>query len=518
MLKTRNCQLPKPDSQGRYRPVVGRNLNGKPQRFQVGRVKDTTAAEAQRRLDYIRLLYERQCQEYGVDYWAASYLPWASQFANGPIRVYGSDCSKNNRGQAAEELTMVYRLQAWGLPVQIVDYDLQSSGNAFIREQIEVQVNRAISDALEKLGKKWNNPEMIEKIKSEVVPEDIMEAENRTLHEALDDFVLSMKSNGISSRIHKRIDRIGYLKEHAEELPLWRLDLPAITKIVMYWRNRPNTKRGNRCSKEHAADMLKELFAFMSWLDTEPKYKWEKPKGLEQIQRTPVNVPEDNNKKTAFQTITKETYTPEQLATIVKHTDDFGRALIGVCVNCGFGASEVGQLPTSGYSLFKAHPHAAKLGMTSTDGDSWVVGDRPKSGVYGEHLLWQPVAKVVSKFIDGRPVLPMTKKGTPWYRSHSKNNQTAFANWWYNLLDKVAKTNPDVPRLPFGSLRDLLPNLVRQQFGNEVADICLQHGDPKEHDLLKCYTNVPFGKLFDATRKLEPLFTPFLEAINATTD
>ena len=92
--------------------------------------------------------------------------------------------------------------------------------------------------------------------------------------------------------------------------------------------------------------MLKEFFAFLSWLDTEPKYRWEKPKGLDKINRSPITLPEDNNHKTAFQTVTKETYTPEQLVIIAKHADAFDKALIGVCVNCAFGASEIGQLPT----------------------------------------------------------------------------------------------------------------------------------------------------------------------------
>ncbi len=477
-------------------------------------MKDTTAAEAQRRLDYIRLLYDRQCQDENIDYWAGSMLPWAIRLASGPIKVYGSSYSKTNPGQAAEEVSNVFRLQSWGLPVQIVDYDLQSSGNAFIKEQIEVEVNRAIGVVLEKIGKKWDNPTLIEKIKTEVVvPDNILDAEIRTFHEALDDFVVNLKVTSVSNNIHKRTERVKYLKEHLEDFPLWKLDFPEIERIVAYWRNRPKTKRGNRCSKDHASDMLKEFFAFLNWLDTEPKYRWEKPKGIDKINRSPVPLAEDNNHKTAFQTVTKETYTTEQLVIIAKHVDDFGKVLIGVCVNCAFGASEVGQFPTSGYSLFTAHPHADKLGIASTEADSWIVGNRPKTQVYGEHLLWSAVARAVAPFLDGRPVLPMTNKGKPWYRTLSKNNQSGFANWWGTLQAKIKAHHPDFPSLPFGSLRDLLPNILRQEFGNEVADICLQHGDPTEHNLLKCYTNVPFGKLFDATRQLEPMFKPFLDEI-----
>ena len=61
-------------------------------RFQVGNVKDTTQAEAQRRLDYIRDLYDRQCTELGIDYWAGWTLRCAMRLAAGPpIKVYPSE-------------------------------------------------------------------------------------------------------------------------------------------------------------------------------------------------------------------------------------------------------------------------------------------------------------------------------------------------------------------------------------------------------------------------------------------
>ena len=86
--------------------------------------------------------------------------------------------------------------------------------------------------------------------------------------------------------------------------------------------------------------MIKELWRFLNWLDSHPDFRWKKPPGLEHIDRKPISLPKDDN-GVAFQTITKETYSPDQLATILRHTDVFGKALIGVCVNCAFGQSEV---------------------------------------------------------------------------------------------------------------------------------------------------------------------------------
>ena len=512
--------LPKPDSQGRWRPVVGRLRDGVPQRFYVGNKRDTTESEAQRRLDYIRDFYDRQCAEHGIDFWAGWAIPSALRLASGPIKVYSSDTAKGNAGQAAEEVSVVQRLQSWGVPVQIADPELQASGYKFLRTEIESQVNQAVKQALDKLGTAWG-PDTIDSVRHEVIPQNLLEAETRTLHEALDAYKKHLEDTGkrdqdgnLASRVRKCRDRLGYLKEHHEDCPLWKLDLPLLQKMAAYWRNRPLTKRRTRCSWDHAHDMNKELFRFLDWLDNHPGYEWEKPKGTSDITRSPIKLPEDDPQE-AFQTARKKTFTPQQLAILASHTDLFGRAIIGVCVNCAFGASEVGQWSTKLYSIHKSHPHADKVGITTTDADSWIVGPRPKTGVYGEHLLWPEVADAVAPFLDGRTILPITNRSTPWYRTHCSNPQSKFNRWWSDLLDRVVKATKqsDFPRYPFGSLRDLLPDILRREFSDEVASMCLQHGEIGEDDLLKCYANVPFKKLFEATRQLEQKFRPLLDVL-----
>lgn len=519
--KSHRAKLPKPDSQGRWRPVVGRSCTGKPQRFQVGNMRDTTEAEAQRRLDYIRDLYDRQCSELGLDRWAPWTESWARRLAAGPpIRVYASDHARKNAGQAAEELSIVLKLQAWGVPVEIADPQLQASGGGLLRRQVEEEVNRAIQGALSRLGSGWG-PEVIERVRQEAIPADLSDAETRTLHEAIDVYGKHLGNTGkrddkgnLVSRVRKCQERLGYLKGHHADTPLWRLGLPCIQQMAAYWRNRPATRRGNRSSRDYAHDMIKELFRFLDWLDSHPDYNWEKPKGTRDISRSPNRLPEDERHE-AFQTVNKRTYTPERLAILAEHADAFGKALLGACVNCAFGASEVGQWKTGLYSIHKAHPHAAKVGIETTDADSWVVGRRPKTGVYGEHLLWPEVAEAVAPFLDGRPVLPITKCDTAWYRTHSSNPQSRFTRWWNALIASVKKHHPDFPRLPFGSLRDILPNTLRREYSDEIASLCLQHGQISGDDLLKCYANLPFKKLFDATRALEQEFRPFLDGLKS---
>lgn len=513
--KIHNCVLPKPDALGRYRPIVGKFPDGKPARFQVGTTKTTTAAEAQRRLDAIRLLFLSSCEDAGTDYWGWAYK-WAKLLCNGNIKIHGSEYSKRNPGQAAEELGIAHRLIAWGLPVTIVDYDLQASGTAFIKEMIEMEVKRAVAAVLENESQSWG-ADFVKAVQSSVVPENITNAETKTFFEALGTYENELKTNAngnIKANTHRKISQVKYLKEHHQDLPLWRLDLTECQKMVSYWASRPNTKKGRQCSADHSKGMIKFLFSFFKWLDSCPSFKWSKPKGFSSINRKVEKSPKDSNDKTAFATCNKITYTPQQLATLVQYTDAYGKAIIGMAVNCAFGASEIGQWAAGGYWFNKEHPYAKKIGFDSTAADSFVVGDRPKSNVYGEHFLWEEVAAAVKPFItDGRSVLTITRTGKPWFRPHSANPQAAFGNWWRLLLDRVVKEHPDFSRLPFGSLRELFPDVLRREYTMEIADIALMHGDPSEHDLLKCYTNTPYAKLFNATRVLKPMFQVFLDKI-----
>ncbi|MGO8746979.1 MAG: hypothetical protein ACLQNE_13410 [Thermoguttaceae bacterium] len=109
----------------------------------------------------------------------------------------------------------------------------------------------------------------------------------------------------------------------------------------------------------------------------------------------------------------------------------------------------------------------------------------------------------------------MTRTGKRWYRPHSANPQTAFQNWWKLVLDRIGsqEENKNFPRFPFGSLRDLLPNILRAEYGDDVASIALQHGKNKFDDWLDFYANIPFRKLFNAIRELQARFRPFLDKL-----
>jgi hypothetical protein len=511
MPRIRNCELPKPDPQGRVRPYVGRDEKGKPIKFQVGNVNDTTHHEMQQRLDNIRLLYQCSSREYEIDYWPGWALPWAHRLSKGNVRVHGSSTLP---GQAAEELAVVHKLMGRGLPFQIVDYDLLASGNKYLSELIEIKVRNAVQKAVaavkDNQAKSWGE-DFVQAVTSQVVPENILDAEMATLHDALDTWKDEIKAHShgkITHTINCKYNRIKYLKQHQKDLPLWRLDLTECNSIVSYWASHPNTKKGVPCSDDHARDMIKAFKEFARWLDTCPKFKWQKPKGFDAIDFAVKKGKNDGG----WHTVTKPTFTVEELVILLQHANRFERALIAVCVNCAFGQSEIGQWSTEKFCIHTAHPHSKEVDYPSTNADSWVVGFRPKTQVYGEHLLWDEVARAVQPFLDGRPVLPVWETGTPWYRVDHKNPQATFRNVWERLLDRVREHHPDFRRLPFGSLRDLLPNIIEREFDKETADIALQHGEP-DHQILRCYSNVPYKKVFRATAALRPMFQPFLDEL-----
>ena len=82
-------------------------------------------------------------------------------------------------------------------------------------------------------------------------------------------------------------------------------------------------------------------------------------------------------------------------------------------------------------------------------------------------------------------------------------------------MDRVREKHPDFPRLPFGSLRDLLPSILRRDYSDEIASLAVQHGEVSDDDLLNAYANLPFKRLFEATRDLRDYFAPFLACLDS---
>lgn len=346
-----------------------------------------------------------------------------------------------------------------------------------------------------------------------------------TFHEALDtyadDILTTAKRPGtdvLTPYGRLRLAKVARLKRQHPDVPLHSLAFDACQKMIAIWRNRPRGVRTDRpTSYDNARHHIGELMRFFRWLDATDQYQWSMPRGLERASR---KVPKTDAEK-RLSAITVETYSIEELAVLNRHALPVERFLLSAGLNCAMGAAELGRLQADDVLRNHRHDFADRLHFDSTEADSFVRFLRPKTGVFGEWWLWGPTAQMFDWAIQragriGSKVLCVTEEGQPWYNVGSTNSQSTFANVWARLLNRVRKSHLNFRRLPFGSLRDTLPDLMRHRFDDEWASLCLAHGSQFRHDsLLECYGNKPFGRLHKALREMEAVMAPMFEAAPA---
>ncbi len=258
--------------------------------------------------------------------------------------------------------------------------------------------------------------------------------------------------------------------------------------------------------------MIACLFSFFDWLD-DSVLRWTKPKG--KLNRKIVKLAQDK-KNNGFGQIGPETYGVHQLAQLAKAADIQGKLILGLSLNCAFGAAEVGRL-TRDCFFSGVHPHAELLGIESNEDDCFCYFNRPKSTVYGEWLLWDEVIPLVEWAIArsnelGQERLILSKRNAPLFRDHAQNAQTGFSSW-FNRLQKPLLSE-EFPKRPFGTIRKTLPTILRRDYSQEIASVCLAHGETGSDDLIHHYTTRPYGGLHKAIRELKEMFQPLLDELS----
>ncbi|MCH7686438.1 MAG: hypothetical protein IH899_07125, partial [Planctomycetes bacterium] len=228
------------------------------------------------------------------------------------------------------------------------------------------------------------------------VPEKIVAG---MLHEALEGYIRNIEKTGaklecgpLKPTQRKRISLVNILKQHHEDCLLHELNYDYIEAMVAHWRNRPPTKRGGRMKPISAKHHIDELFRFLNWLDLTDRYRWELPKGFNRINRKITALEEDNQKT---QLITKAVYSPKEFSVINEYANEFDRLLLYVGINCAFGAAEIGRLTIDEVLFNHDHEYPERLNFETTKEDSFIRVMRPKSGVFGEWLLWPETADIL---------------------------------------------------------------------------------------------------------------------------
>ena len=139
--KTKHHDLPQPDARGRIRPYVGKLASGGKACLLVGD-QDTAPSDAQRRLDAIRSLYEKQCARSGIDSWNEWTRRVAVRIGAGrPI----TDTFLGDTDHPQHMAGCVEQLRAWGIPVVVTQPTAYGTELESHSSQIQEIVQRLVA-------------------------------------------------------------------------------------------------------------------------------------------------------------------------------------------------------------------------------------------------------------------------------------------------------------------------------------------------------------------------------------
>ena len=523
-MATYRVKICKPDNRGYYRPQIGDI------RFTVGHKNDISEGEAQRRRDALQMLYDRQQQLHGMGKWASWVLPYAKQIEKtGKVVFEVSESAKSNAGLASEEALLLQRLRSVGLTISPTDPEVIAQGERQLRQWIDERVRAAVEKTVSENSSRMEiQGELATRVLG-TMP-DPTKSETRTFFEALRAFRKNIETTGkrtedgtLAPSPKKYIAWCRRFEDWETDFPLWELDKQNLSVMTARWTNRPISKKtGKKISTTYSKHMVDALWAMLTWIDESADWKWEMPKGARQINRTPVRITSDLNQRRTRR-ISGSTYNPEQLALIARQLPPLGKLILGVSVNCAMQAAECGRLQIGDF--YETHPDTKKPG-------DWIIFERPKTGEYGEWLLWKEVAQLVrwgirrSKQI-GSEILIVQQNGEPWYKDGWTNPATKFGCWWQaipsksdphiGVVTKLQRAHEGFPRHTLKTLRKILPNLFRPEFGREIADLVNARkiddsGRISGADTDR-YADRLYDKVAEAITKFESHFRPFLDAL-----
>jgi hypothetical protein len=515
-MTTRTREL-HPDPNGYFRPRIGWECSQKgvlkQPRFNLG----TDPREALKRYRRIQDLYDDDCKQkdgrVDAKLWSPRGLMYARELARGKtsILIPDPDLPRSTLAPSAviEYQQGVEHLRQDFPSLDIVPTDAEAWEESARKNQaLVVERIRLLEAELKRMGAMLSR---------DALPADLSTG---TLHEALEASIAEINRDGekvegdtLTPHNIKRVERLERLKQFAD-FPLYQLNLDKCSELIGYWRTRPEPEEGTRYSKSYSEGHVKELDRFFTWLDSTELFKWTKPRGLDGVKRA-VPVLAGERKLSAM---TKTTYSPEQLAVLNAHATDRERLALYLGINCAMGAAEAGRVVSDDIHFQKVHPFAKQLGVETSEADTFLRMFRPKTGVFGEWILWEPVVEVLRHAVkwskkQRTDVLCCREGGNALYNTASKNPGAAFGNMWKKLLDRVEKTDKQFPRLPFGSLRDVLPDMLRRDYSDTLASMVISHGNPCTADnLLACYANLPWGRYHAALREVQPQFQVMFDA------
>lgn len=275
-----------------------------------------------------------------------------------------------------------------------------------------------------------------------------------TLHEALAKYrkererEVTLPDGNIDATGHYMLGLVETLKKAHPDVPLNMLDLTRCKELIDHWRYRPPSERGDKepLTAKVCRERLWQLDLFFRWLHLTDKYTWRKPADFSELDRKIRSLPSD---KRSIRELQIPTFSLEELGLLYRHASPFERLLLVWCLNCSFGAAEVGRLCWEDIYRHQQHPWTPQgLRVDSTQKDSWCGLLRSKTDVLGWWWLFPETVQLLDWWRDhvtviiGREPRPddrimLTQEGTSLYRDLSKNSQSGFTYRWRKVLKRV---------------------------------------------------------------------------------
>lgn len=527
-MNTRTKQR-KTDSERGDRPYIGYRVDGKQHRFSLG----TDPKQAKIREEKIKVLYAESVaarKRYGQQKpsWTEAALYAAKEIASGKDQV---------EVPSAETLNEV--AMANGLEIGEFDCDWTPDNPAsiFWSHSVASQLYPSVKwilpqgaigvRAMEIAKIRYNlNAKKYAKLLNATPPERPV---NGTFHEALDRYAAYLQKS-LQQKVGpgSLSNRLGYLKSFKirhEDFELLTLDFNKCDELLSFWSNRPvktsdlNKEAQNRYSAKQARQRRAELDHFFNWLEVKSGFGWAKPRFFDRIDRS---VARDQTRRSIRDLKAKKTFSLDELCRLNEECNTLKRMLLYLGLNCAFGAAESGRLEFEDLFVRERNPlekYWHNQSFSSGENDSWIAFLRPKTGVAGCWWLFPETVAAIEAWTRMRPKsdsqrLVVTETGMPLYREKSKNAQSGFAKIFNELNKSAIKKSKEssFQKLPFGTLRDQFPDWAVAKGESESGSIALAHGTPFKDDLLLCYANRPFPRLFDVQRRYHEYLKPVFDA------
>ena len=559
-MAPRSGRFAKLDSQGQYVRQLGwkQHSNGVrvQHKFRLGADK----REAERRDDRLRQLWEQICKSNPGDnaLWDELTLEIAKQIARGEAKIVLPPNSEQEsavdyavRLQSIQNRFAFLRfvpgnadLYTRGIGDQAVDLrDIVLVGNPYE----EYWSRKSHSERFYAPPLKPQNESDLTILKGDPFAQILSEPnrplasqndDGATLHQAFSAYQSWIKEHYtdaatgvLSEYAHTKLGQIDTLRAHHDDVKLVEIDYDYIEKMYRYWRHRP-VKRSpssgtDRISHASVRHYIGELHRFFKWLHRSKSFTWRKPEDLDDIDRTVA--PNTESIKRRIRKV--ETFQLEELRLLNRYATPIERLYLLLGLNCGFGTKEIATLTIGEIFLHQALPADEQevFNFTSTSADSFVSLVRNKTTIVGKYLLFKQTVQLLEWALARRLKMPNPTADQPAIlnskgmqldrRSGNGNPSRQIPNTFIRLQDRIVADDNQITRLPFKYLRKTAGDLIRRFSDGEVAGVFLLHGSPVKTDKLSdIYTNRPFGKVYEAIRRVEEFLEPvFAEARDSPT-